>query len=84
MNKIFHASKSEKFVVAKLYDFILMMVVLILFGGIIFALPFVNTLLHFESIVTWLNGLGLGVLDALLIKFVSIILIFLVFFIVSK
>ena len=82
LNKIFHASKSEKFHIAKLYDFILMMVVLLFFGSIMIVLPFLSTLLRFESIATWLHSNGFGLVDTFLLKFVSMILIFLVFYFV--
>ena len=82
LNKIFHASKSEKYHIAKLYDFILMMVVLVFFGSIMIVLPFISTLLRFESIVSWLNNSGLGLVDMFLLKIVSMILIFIVFYFV--
>ena len=82
LNKIFHPHKSEKFLIEKLYDFVLIAIVLILFFGLIFIIPAVSALIELASSITWLEEIGVGSLESLLIQLISIIIIFFMFFIV--
>lgn len=82
LNKIFHPYKSEKFLLEKLYDFVLIAIVLMLFWGIIFILPIVSTIIELANSITWLHDIGAGALEPFLVQSVSISLIFIMFFIV--
>lgn len=82
LNKIFHPYYIEKFLLEKLYDFVLIAIVLILFWGTIFILPVVNTVLNLANSVAWLEKIGAGALKPLLVQSVSVFVTFSMFFIV--
>lgn len=82
LNKIFHPYYIEKFLLEKLYDFVLIAIVLILFLGTIFILPVVNTVLNLANSVAWLEKIGAGALKPLLVQSVSAFVTFSMFFIV--
>ena len=82
LNKIFHPYYIEKFLLEKLYDFVLIAIVLILFWGTIFILPVVNTVLNLANSVAWLEKIGAGALKPLLVQSVSAFVTFSMFFIV--
>ncbi len=82
LNKIFHPHVSEKFLIEKLYDFVLIVAVLVLFAGTIFVLPLVSAVMEFASHITWLETVGVGTLEPFIVQLVSVVIIFSMFFIV--
>lgn len=82
LNKIFHPYYIEKFLLEKLYDFVLIAIVLILFWGTIFILPIINTVVNVANSVAWLEKIGAGALKPLLVQSVSGFVTFIMFFIV--
>ncbi len=82
LNKIFHPHKSEKFLLEKLYDFVLIVFVLVLFLGTIFIIPLINTLIELADSITWLESLGIGGVKQLIVQAISVFVTFVMFFIV--
>lgn len=82
LNTIFHPKNTIRFFYEKLWDFLLIIVVIFIFMSFLFLLPLLGTAIDFASKLDWLQKIGIGSIDQILIDLASLILIYISFFVV--
>lgn len=82
LTTIFHPKYSEQVLIGKLWDFALVVLVLLLFLSLIFVVPVVQAGVELTTSFEWLKSLGISALDQFVLKLISVTAVFLTFLII--